>query len=69
MQITTTARQFILTFEWDEMDGFVNGRTVLRTETEEVTITAASATAARIAAARMLRNSDEGTRLRAITPA
>ena len=69
MNATATARQFILTFEWDEMDGFVNGRTVLRTETQEVTITAASATEARIIAARMLRNSDEGTTLRAINPA
>lgn len=62
-------KNFTLTFEWDEMDGFVNGRTVLRKETEEVTVAAASATAARRIGRQMLSRSDEGTTLRAINPA
>lgn len=69
MTNTTTTRQFILTFEWDEMDGFVNGRTVLRKETEQVTITAKTAVAAKNIGLRMLRNSEEGLTLRAINPA
>lgn len=67
-QATQTA-QFVLTFEWDEMGGFVNGRAVMRKETENVTITAASIDAARRSGLAMLRNYDEGAALRAINPA
>ena len=71
MQQNTKARgqQFVLTFEWDEMDGFVNGRAVLRAETEDVTVYALSAAAALAMGREMLADYDEGTTLRAVTPA
>lgn len=65
----TITRQFIITLEWDEMDGFANGRPVLRTETEEVIVSAESAAAALAIGREMLAESDEGTTLRAVTPA
>lgn len=69
MAQATQAAQFTLTFEWDEMDGFVNGSVVLRKETEQVTIKAASIVAAKNIGLAMLSDYDEGAALRAIDPA
>ena len=65
---TATAR-FTLTFAWDEFAGFSGGVAVTATETDEVTVTAASAAEARTLGLRMLTQYDEGTALTAVTPA
>ena len=66
---TTTQAQFTLTFAWDEFAGFAGGAAVTTTETDEVTVTAATAAEARALGLQVLAQYDEGTALTAVTPA
>ena len=66
---TATQAQFTLTFAWGEFAGFTGGAAVTTTETDEVTVTAATAAEARTLGLRMLAQYDEGTALTAVTPA
>lgn len=69
MNATATAARFTLTFEWDEFAGFSGGVATTVTETEQVTITAASIGEALSIGLAMLRDWDEGTTLRTVNPA
>ena len=72
MSKNTAEKTYTATIAWKELDGFKNGRAILHTETDTLTLTAASAAHAirkGHALVEDLRRADEGIYLLGVEPA